>query len=276
MEILQVEPVQGTRSVMEIPIGDIMPNPNQPRRDFDREQLRCLRDSILRYGMLQPISVRASSAASGKYEIVAGERRYRAACEAGFLYVPAILIETDAQRSAELAIIENLQRQDLNIFEQASAISSLINMYHITQDEAAEKLSVSQSYVANKLRLLRFTDEERSLIIEHSLTERHARALLRLRDDGARLSALRHVIGYALNVSATERYVDSLLAASVPRPKIKFAIKNLRLFYNSVDRAADLIRSSGVPVDIRRDESAQGCVVVTVTIGERSPAPDPV
>ncbi len=275
MEILQVEPVQGTRSVMEIPIGDIMPNPNQPRRDFDREQLRCLRDSILRYGMLQPISVRASSAASGKYEIVAGERRYRAACEAGFLYVPAILIETDAQRSAELAIIENLQRQDLNIFEQASAISSLINMYHITQDEAAEKLSVSQSYVANKLRLLRFTDEERSLIIEHSLTERHARALLRLRDDGARLSALRHVIGYALNVSATERYVDSLLAASVPRPKIKFAIKNLRLFYNSVDRAADLIRSSGVPVDIRRDESAQGCVVMTVTIGERSPAPDP-
>ena len=190
MEILQVEPVQGTRSVMEIPIGDIMPNPNQPRRDFDREQLRCLRDNILRYGMLQPISVRASSAASGKYEIVAGERRYRAACEAGFLYVPAILIETDAQRSAELAIIENLQRQDLNIFEQASAISSLINIYHITQDEAAEKLSVSQSYVANKLRLLRFTDEERSLIIEHSLTERHARALLRLRDDGARLSAL--------------------------------------------------------------------------------------
>ena len=275
MEILQVEPVQGTRSVMEIPIGDIMPNPNQPRRDFDREQLRCLRDSILRYGMLQPISVRASSAASGKYEIVAGERRYRAACEAGFLYVPAILIETDAQRSAELAIIENLQRQDLNIFEQASAISSLINIYHITQDEAAEKLSVSQSYVANKLRLLRFTDEERSLIIEHSLTERHARALLRLRDNGARLSALRHVIGYALNVSATERYVDSLLAASVPRPKIKFAIKNLRLFYNSVDRAADLIRSSGVPVDIRRDESAQGCVVMTVTIGERSPAPDP-
>ena len=275
MEILQVEPVQGTRPVMEIPIGDIMPNPNQPRRDFDREQLRCLRDSILRYGMLQPISVRASSAASGKYEIVAGERRYRAACEAGFLYVPAILIETDAQRSAELAIIENLQRQDLNIFEQASAISSLINIYHITQDEAAEKLSVSQSYVANKLRLLRFTDEERSLIIEHSLTERHARALLRLRDDGARLSALRHVIGYALNVSATERYVDSLLAASVPRPKIKFAIKNLRLFYNSVDRAADLIRSSGVPVDIRRDESAQGCVVMTVTIGERSPAPDP-
>lgn len=275
MEILQVEPVQGTRSVMEIPVGDIMPNPNQPRRDFDREQLRCLRDSILRYGMLQPISVRASSAASGKYEIVAGERRYRAACEAGFLYVPAILIETDAQRSAELAIIENLQRQDLNIFEQASAISSLISMYHITQDEAAEKLSVSQSYVANKLRLLRFTDEERSLIIEHSLTERHARALLRLRDDGARLSALRHVIGYALNVSATERYVDSLLAASVPRPKIKFAIKNLRLFYNSVDKAADLIRSSGVPVDIRRDESAQGCVVVTVTIGERSSAPDP-
>ena len=266
MEILKIEPLHGAKTVMEIAINDIVPNPHQPRRDFDREQLRCLRDSILRYGILQPISVR-NSAESGKYEIVAGERRYRAACEAGFLYVPAILIETDEQSSAELAIIENLQRQDLNIFEQASAISSLLNIYKITQEEAADKLSVSQSYVANKLRLLRFTDEERSLIIEHSLTERHARALLRLRDDKARMAALRHVIGYALNVSATERYVDSLITAAAPKPKIKFAIKNLRLFYNSVDRAADLIRSSGVPVDIKRDETMQGCVVMTVTIG---------
>ena len=271
MSIIQVETLRGAgepRTVMEIAIGDIVPNPRQPRRDFDREQLRTLRDSILRYGILQPISVRrGSDPESGKYEIVAGERRYRAACEAGFLYVPAIMIDTDEEESAELAIIENLQRQDLNIFEQASAISSLINIYHITQEEAADKLSVSQSYVANKLRLLRFTDEERSLILEHSLTERHARALLRLKDGSERLTALRHVISYALNVASTERYVESLCVRSAPKPKVRFVIKNLRLFYNSVEHAADIIRQSGVPVNIDRDESAAGKVTMTITIG---------
>ena len=268
MKALKVEEVCGSRTIVDIPIENIVPNPRQPRRDFDPEHLRTLRDSIMRYGILQPISVRRSEA--GLYEIIAGERRYRAACEAGFLFVPSIIIETSEEESAELAIIENLQRQDLNIFEQASAISSLLNIYHMTQEEAADKLSVSQSYVANKLRLLRFTENERTLILENSLTERHARALLRLRDETTRLSALRHVISYALNVASTERYVESLCAKVSPKPRQRFAIKNLRLFYNSVEHAAELIRGSGVPVKIDRDESSSDGVTITITIGNVS------
>lgn len=268
MQSLKIEEVCGARAVIDIPIENIVPNPRQPRRDFDRERLMTLRDSIMRYGILQPISVRRAE--SGFFEIVAGERRYRAACEAGFLYVPAIVIDTDEEESAELAIIENLQRQDLNIFEQASAISSLLNIYHMTQEEAAEKLSVSQSYVANKLRLLRFSEAERLLILENSLTERHARALLRLRDENSRLSALRHVISYALNVAATERYIESLCVKAAPKPKHRFAIKNLRLFYNSVEHAADIIRNAGVPVKIDRDEASSDGVTITITIGNVS------
>ena len=265
---LQIEEVCGARAVVDIPVENIIPNPRQPRRDFDRERLGALRDSISRYGILQPISVRRAEA--GFFEIVAGERRYRAACEAGFLYVPAIVIETSEQESAELAIIENLQRQDLNIFEQATAISSLLNIYRMTQEEAADKLSVSQSYIANKLRLLRFTDEERALILDNSLTERHARALLRLKNETERLAALRHVISYALNVAATEKYVDSLCVKTAPKPRLKFSIRNLRLFYNSVEHAADIMRSSGVPVKIERNESASDHVTITITVGSVS------
>lgn len=268
MQALNIEEVCGTRTVVDIPIENIIPNPRQPRRDFDVERLRALRDSILRYGILQPISVRRAE--SGFFEIVAGERRYRAASDAGFLCIPAIIIDTDEEESAELAIIENLQRQDLNIFEQASAISSLINIYHMTQEDAADKLSVSQSYIANKLRLLRFTEEERALILENSLTERHARALLRIKDENERISALRHVISYALNVASTERYVESLCVKAAPKPKHRFAIKNLRLFYNSVEHAAELIRGSGVPVNIDRDESSSERVTITITIGNVS------
>lgn len=265
---LVIEEVCRPRTVVEIPIENIVPNPRQPRRDFDSERLASLRDSISRYGILQPISVRRAEA--GFYEIIAGERRFRAACDAGFRLVPAIVIDTDEQESAELAIIENLQRQDLNIFEQASAISSLLNIYHMTQDEAADKLSVSQSYVANKLRLLRFTDEERTLILENSLTERHARALLRVRDEKERISALKHIISFSLNVAATEKYIDSISSKHVTKPKLRLSMKNFRLFYNSVEHAADIMRSSGIPVKIERDETSADAVVITITVGGAS------
>lgn len=263
---LLIEEVCTSRSVVDIPVENIVPNPRQPRRDFDCERLAALRDSISRYGILQPITVRRSG--DDFFEIVAGERRYRAACEAGFLLVPAIIIETDEQQSAELAIIENLQRQDLNIFEQATAISSLLCIYHMTQDEAADKLSVSQSYIANKLRLLRFSDEEQRLILDNSLTERHARALLRIRDEKERMAALRHIISFALNVAAAEKYIDSLCSKPLPRPKLRLSMKNLRLFYNSVDHAADIMRSSGIPVKIDRDESDPESVKITIVVGK--------
>ncbi len=259
----------GESTVTEVPVRLITPNPRQPRRLFDEEKLKELSDSIVRYGILQPLTCRRLQ--SGGYELIAGERRFRAACLAGFYSVPCIIMEAAEEESAELAIIENLQREDLNIFEEASAISSLIIIYRMTQAEAAERLSVSQSYVANKLRLLRFSEEERRLILSSSLSERHARCLLRLCDENERRRALDHIISKGLNVSASEKYVESLLSAenSKRQPKIRFVFKDLRLFYNSIDRAAELVRSSGVPVKIERNEMEAG-VVITVSIGNVS------
>lgn len=261
--------ISAPREVRDVPTDKIRPNPRQPRHVFDDEKLSELTESIIRYGVLQPITCKRT--ADGGYEIVAGERRYRAACRAGFYAVPVIVIEADENESAELAIIENLQREDLNIFEEASAISSLIFIYRLTQSEAAERLAVSQSYIANKLRLLRFTDEEREMILSASLSERHARCLLRLPDKSVRIKALRHIIDRGMNVSASEKYVDGLLSsppAKTPKTQ-KFIFKDLRLFYNSLDRSAELIRSSGVPVKIDRNETPRG-VTVTVTIGDVS------
>lgn len=260
--------ISSPREVREIPISKITPNPRQPRRAFDEESLRSLTESIVRYGILQPITCKLCGE---RYEIVAGERRYRAAVRAGFYSVPVIVIEADENESAELAIIENLQREDLNIFEEASAISSLLYLYKLTQSDAAERLSVSQSYIANKLRLLRFSEEEREMILSSGLSERHARCLLRLSDQSERISALRHIIARKLNVSASERYIEGLLAAPTHKAvrARKFIFKDLRLFYNSLDRSAELIRSSGIPVRIDRDECESG-VTVTVTIGNVS------
>ena len=257
-------------TVTEIPISRIRPNPNQPRRYFDDEKINSLADSIRRYGILQPISVRQDSANHNCFEIIAGERRWRAATIAGFLSVPCIVIETSEKESAELAIIENLQREDLNIFEQAMAISSLLNIYRLTQEQAADKLSVSQSYIANKLRLLRFTPDERALILENGLTERHSRALLRCTDPAVRTRALVHIISHNYNVSATEQYIETLLtkAPSPPsrKPRGKFVIKDLRLFYNSVEHAAQLMRTSGVPVKIDREETGEQ-IEIRILIG---------
>lgn len=265
---LPADVISAPREVRDVPVKLIRPNPRQPRRVFDDEKLDSLTESVMRYGILQPITCKRT--ADGTYEIVAGERRFRAAVRAGFYAVPVIVIEADENESAELAIIENLQREDLNIFEEASAISSLIFIYRLTQSEAAERLAVSQSYIANKLRLLRFTNEERAMILEASLSERHARCLLRLTDADARTSALRHIISRGLNVSASEKYVESLLSAPPKPPRAqKFIFKDLRLFYNSLDRSAELIRASGVPVRIDRDETPTG-VTVTVSIGNVS------
>lgn len=264
---LPADVISAPREVRDVPVKLIRPNPRQPRRIFDDEKLASLTESIIRYGILQPITCKHSD---GVYEIVAGERRFRAAVRAGFYAVPVIVIEADENESAELAIIENLQREDLNIFEEASAISSLIFIYRLTQSEAAERLAVSQSYIANKLRLLRFTDEERAMILDASLSERHARCLLRLTDADTRKSALSHIIAREMNVSASEKYVESLLSAPSKPPRTqKFIFKDLRLFYNSLDRSAELIRASGVPVKIERDETSTG-VRITVLIGDVS------
>ncbi|MCD7944114.1 MAG: ParB/RepB/Spo0J family partition protein [Clostridia bacterium] len=256
-------------ATIEVPVEALVPNPRQPRKVFDKEKLKALSESIRRYGILQPLTVRRNG--TGSYEIIAGERRWQAARLVGFLTVPCIMMDAGEEESAALAIIENLQREDLNMFEEAAAISSLIFLYRMTQEQAAARLSVSQPYIANKLRMLRFSDEERALILENGLTERHARTLLRLRDEGARKGALLHIIKRKLNVSSSEKYVDGLLAniedtsRSVCRQRQKYAIKDLRLFYNAIDHAAETLRGGGVPVDVEKREN-EGVVTIVVSI----------
>lgn len=200
------------RRVLQIKTDDIRPNRAQPRAEFEENSIIRLADSIRRYGILQPLTVRASDPDDiYAYELIAGERRLRAAKLLGYLTVPCIVMEVGEQISAELAMIENLLREDLNMFEQAYGFRKLIDNHRLTQEEVARKMSLSQSAVANKLRLLKLTYEEQRIILEAGLTERHARALLRVENPQKRWDILQNIIEQKLNVQETEHYIERFL-----------------------------------------------------------------
>ncbi|MBR5012078.1 MAG: ParB/RepB/Spo0J family partition protein [Clostridia bacterium] len=263
MNILQtVLPKLGTKEsecsekIHRIPICRILPNPSQPRKYFDSNETLRLADSIRLHGILQPLCVRKPISEgniedfNGIYELISGERRLRAAKLLGHSDVPCIVIEADSLKSAELAIIENLQREDLNIFEEAAALSALITLYGLTQEEVAAKISASQSYVANKLRLLRFDEIEQKIIIEKKLTERHARALLRISDTRMRRAALGSIVERGYNVSETEEFVARLISETTGekqerKPK-SVLVKDIRIFYNTIDRAVNIMKGAGI------------------------------
>jgi len=261
--------------IHKIPVCRILPNPSQPRKFFDSNETLRLADSIRIHGILQPLCVRKPVSTEppecfeGMYELIAGERRLRAAKLLGLTEVPCIIIEADSLRSAELAIIENLQREDLNIFEEASAISALITLYGLTQEEVAAKLSASQSYVANKLRLLRFDEYEQNMIVEKHLTERHARALLRIADLKMRRAALETIVERGYNVADTEGFVAKLIedtSAEKPKRKSRAAlVKDIRLFYNTLDRAVDIMKCAGINASARKRDLGD-TYEITVTI----------
>lgn len=203
-------------SILQIKIDDIRPNRAQPRADFDNNSIIRLADSIRRYGILQPLTVRKSEDDDNyAYELVAGERRLRAARLLGYFTVPCMVVEADERMSAEMAIIENLLREDLTMFEQAYGFRQLIDNYCMTQEEVARRMSLSQSAVANKLRLLKLTYAEQKLIIELGLTERHARALLKVSDPKQRIEIIKHIASSKMNVINTEQYIDNLLGKVV-------------------------------------------------------------
>ena len=246
-----------------LPIERITPNPRQPRRHFPEQPLRELADSIRQHGVLQPLSVQK---ADGAYVLVAGERRLRAAGLAGLTHVPCILVKVTPQDSALLALVENLQRSDLHYLEEAAAISRLITTYGMSQEEAARRLGRSQPAVANKLRLLRLSGECGELLRKYELTERHARALLRLEEEDARLSSLRYMGEKRLTVAAAEEYIEAQLQKKQREAKGKkplFIIKDVRLFLNSVDRGMETIRRAGVDARFDRQDSEES---ITITI----------
>ncbi len=253
----------------------ILPNPAQPRRDFDQAALDALADSVRQFGILQPLTVRKLSQGNEtRYELIAGERRMRAGILAGLDRLPCRVLSACEERSAEIAIVENLQRKNLNPFEEASAIATLLEVHELTQEKLAERLSVSQSYIANKLRLLKFSYEEQTVILSAGLTERHCRALLRLTDTEIRKEALRHIITHKLNVAQSEAYVERLLEeqkAIKKKKRIKGALGDLRLFYNSLDRSLSIIRGAGITADCRKRETEDG-IEVTILLKKQQEA----
>ncbi len=238
-----------------IKLREIMPNPNQPRRRFNSDELNELAVSIRENGVLQPISVRF---ADGTYYLIAGERRLRAAHIAGLGEIPCVIVNADERQSATLAMLENLQRSDLSFFEEAHGIERLMRTCGYTQEEVAKKLGKSQSAVSNKLRLLKLPSEVINEIIEGGLTERHARAILRLNTRELQLAAVKHIRERKMNVFETDEYIDLLLSSrrtEKPHSKRQYVIKDVRLFYNTVNKAVDTMRRSGLRAELKRDES---------------------
>lgn len=271
------------KQMKKIAIDRILPNPAQPRRHFDENAIKSLADSISQYGVIQPVSVRICG---GKYELVAGERRLRAAKLAGLREIPCLVLKASDKSSAEMAMIENTLRCDLDLFEEAEAIEKMLSSGGCTQASLAARLSMSQSALANKLRILRFDTVQRDLIRKYKLSERHARAVLRLPPE--KRTEMIHLVGKEqLSVSATEIKVDGILCEKLIREEVcekktarkktgeepietqesgktvpeaptlpirTFVMKDLTLFYNSLERSLSLLNHAGYHADMEREE----------------------
>ena len=247
-----------TGRVVFLPARTIRPNPSQPRKIFHHDALAELADSIRQHGILQPLSVRRTGTS---YELIAGERRLRAAQLAGLSEIPCIVMNMDSKESGMAAMVENLQRQDLDFIEEAWGISYLMENWSMNQDQAAKLLGKSQSAVANKLRILRHSGVVLSAIREAGLTERHARALLKLQNDEDKLSAITVIAQQSMSVARTEKYIEFLLSDKQP----KHAKANVGSFLNSLTQSLARIQSSGIPaVSERRETDTQ--IVLTITI----------
>lgn len=256
-------------TIVYIPPGDISPNPSQPRKNFNPEGLDELCRSIRQHGILNPLSVRIRG--SG-YELIAGERRLRAARLAGLTEVPCVILDVDVEESGLLALVENLQRRDLDFIEEAEGISQLIRVFGMSQEEAARRLGKSQSAVANKLRLLKLPRDILERLRQFNLSERHGRALLRLSTGVEQRTALEYIIEHQLNVSAADAYIDKLLAQPQPvtRPlKSRFILKDVRVFLNSLNRSLDLMRQGGIQADIKKRETDSE-MIVTIHIPKKN------
>ena len=255
--------------VQYIPLGRIRPNPQQPRRSFDEEGLAELAASIRSCGILQPLTVRR---AGEGYELVAGERRLRDARIPGLREVPCLVAQVGEEDSALLALMENLQRRDLDCWEEAQAIARLISRYGLSQEEAARRLGRAQPTVANKLRLLRLPEDVRALLRENGLTERHARALLLLQDPEVQRRAAGDMVRRGMNVAQAEAYVEKLLQSAQvtpPRGRSTYIIKDVRLFLNSVDRGLHLMRQAGVDAGWNRQDTDRE-ILLTIRIPKRA------
>lgn len=247
--------------VVKVPINQIFPNPYQPRKTFSDEALADLCASIKEYGVLQPLLV--SPADDGRYMLIAGERRLRASRLANLSEVPVIISEYTSQQIAEIALIENLQREDLHFLEEAEGYEQLMNEFHLTQEAMAARVGKKQSTIANKIRLLRLSSPVRKVLVEAGLSERHARALLKLDDEAKRLEVLAVVVEKNYSVRQTEEYIAKLLDADEKQKDKKrrlVIVNDVRIYLNSIKQVVSTIKDSGIPVNM--EQTVEGDEVV--------------
>ena len=255
-----------------IPLEQLRPNPAQPRKVFDQTALQELASSIVQYGVIQPLTVRRKD---DHFELVSGERRLRAARMAGLSQVPCLLMGVDEEQSGLIALVENLQRRDLDYIEEAEGLARLMRLYSLSQEQAAARVGKSQSAVANKLRLLRHSPAVLEKLREYKLSERHARALLRLPGEAERLAAIRTIVARDMTVAKTEEYVDELLAAretdQPARGSRRFLLRDIRLFLNTIDHSLDLVKNAGIQADSTRQET-ENEIILTIRLPKQKTA----
>lgn len=271
MQALRSQTALRRGGIVYLRTDELTPNPVQPRKRFDDESLEELSGSIKSYGILNPLTVRLRC---GKYELVAGERRLRAAKLAGLEEVPCILIDVNMEDASLIALVENLQRRDLDFIEEALGISQLIRMFGMSQEEAARRIGKSQSAVANKLRLLKLPSDVLESLRQNGLTERHGRALLRLPSPVAQRAALEYIVDNGLTVAATDAYIDALLSEpeeaerkdeEKPEKRRTFVLKDVRVFLNTLSRGIDLMKQGGIDAGIQREETDDS-LILTISI----------
>ena len=266
MQATKLRPGTRRGGIIWLPVDELDPNPVQPRKNFPDGELQELSDSIAQYGVLNPLTVRLRD---NKYELVAGERRLRAARLAGLYDVPCILLDVSLEDASLIALVENLQRRDLDFLEEANGLSQLIKLFGMSQEEAARRIGKSQSAVANKLRLLKLPEDVLRSLCDNGLTERHGRALLRLPGAEAQRLALAYIIDRDLNVAATDSYIDSLLQSSddeeKSEPKRTFIMKDVRVFVNTILHGLDLMKQGGIEAGMHREETDEE-LILTIKI----------
>ena len=245
--------MRNDRKLISLAPDRITPSPFQPRREFDYYELLELSTSIIANGLIQPLTVRK---VGDRYELISGERRLKASVLAGLKTVPCILVNAGDRECSLMCLIENIQRTDLNFFEEAEGIWSLIDTLGLTQDEVAKRLGRSQSAIANKLRILKLCDRQKDIIIEAGLTERHARALLKIDSVELRDKTLAYVVLKKFNVAQTEEFIENLLENSaIEKKKERLVIvRDVRIFANTIQKAILLMRQSGIEAESTKRE----------------------
>lgn len=250
--------------VIKVPVDKIFPNPYQPRKNFDEEALRDLASSVAQFGVLQPLLV--APADDGRYMLIAGERRLRASKMAELTEVPVIISEYTSQQIAEIALIENLQREGLHFLEEAEGYEQLMKQFNLTQEAMASRVGKKQSTIANKLRLLKLSYRVRKILVEAGLSERHARALLKLDDEEKQVQVLTVVIDNGYSVRQTENYIEKLLASNAKEKKRRPVIVNdVRIYVNSIKQVVNAIKDVGIPVAMEQNVDGDD-VIVSVRI----------